>query len=263
MKKSSLKSNSHMKYDSTVCSPFVANLYALRKTVIMCLAGFALCIVALVPFTSDLFEVSSRPLLSALPTGSKMLSVGVISPVLGPLKVLLFCAFVLSLPFTLYQIWKFVAPALYSHEKKTAVPFVLSAVFMFLAGTFYCYFVVFGALFPFIASFAPLSVNFAPDIEAYISFLLHMFLAFGLAFETPVAVFVLVASSLVKLEQLKRIRRYVTVGAFALSAVLTPPDITSQLLLALPLLVLYEMGLLAASIFHYGKRKTLLPVRAS
>ena len=236
-------------------SPFVSNLFALRNTILLSLLGVAVCIASLAPFTNFLFEEATKPLLSALPQGSRMLAVGVISPVLGPLKVLLFSAFVLSLPFTLYQIWRFVSPALYKHEKRTALPFILSSVVMFAAGTMYCYFVVFRALFPFIASFSPESVNFAPDIEAYISFLLHMFLAFGLAFETPVAVFLLAASDVVELDRLKKGRRYVIVGAFALAAVLTPPDVTSQLLLALPLLVLYELGLMVSSVFLSKKLK--------
>lgn len=249
--------------DKNYRSPFVANLFALRKTVILSLLGLAVCIAALAPFTNLLFEEATKPLLSSLPQGSRMLAVGVISPVLGPLKVLLFCAFVLSLPFTLYQIWRFVSPALYRHEKRTAIPFILSSVVMFASGTMYCYFVVFRALFPFIASFSPESVNFAPDIEAYISFLLHMFLAFGLAFETPVAVFLVAASGVIELDKLKRVRRYVIVGAFAVSAVLTPPDVTSQLLLALPLLVLYEIGLIVSSVFFSKKRKSSANVLAS
>ncbi len=248
--------NKKSQQDDKICnSHFVSNLFALRKTVLLSLLGIAVCIVALAPFTNLLFDEATKPLLSSLPQGSRMLAVGVVSPVLGPLKVLLFCAFVLSLPFTLYMIWSFVSPALYKHEKRTALPFILSSVVMFATGTMYCYFVVFRALFPFIASFAPETVNFAPDIEVYISFLLHMFLAFGLAFETPVAVFLLAASGVVELERLKKVRRYVIVGAFALAAVLTPPDVTSQLLLALPLLVLYELGLIVSSIFLARKQK--------
>lgn len=257
------KSNSKRTEEREYSSPFVANLYALRRTVILCLAGLAVCVIALAPFMDILFAEASKPLLSVLPQGTRMLAVGVISPVLGPLKVLLFSAFVISMPFTLYQIWRFVSPALYRHEKKTAVPFILSSVLMFTLGTVYCYFVVFGALFPFIASFSPQSVNFAPDIEAYISFLLHMFLAFGLAFETPVAVFLMVSSGVFELKSLKKARRYVIVGAFAVSAVLTPPDVTSQLLLALPLLVLYEIGIAVSSVFLYKRQKTALSVSVS
>ena len=245
-----MKNKKSQQDDKISNSPFVSNLFALRKTVLLSLLGIAVCIAALAPFTELLFDEATKPLLSSLPQGSRMLAVGVVSPVLGPLKVLLFCAFVLSLPFTLYMIWSFVSPALYKHEKRTALPFILSSVVMFATGTMYCYFVVFRALFPFIASFAPETVNFAPDIEIYISFLLHMF-----AFETPVAVFLLAASGVVELERLKKVRRYVIVGAFALAAVLTPPDVTSQLLLALPLLVLYELGLIVSSIFLARKQK--------
>ena len=175
------------------------------------------------------------------------MAVGVVSPVMGPLRTVLFAALILSLPWILLQIWYFVAPGLYRKEKKATLLFLLSAVSMFSLGTAYCYFVVFRFLFPCIASFAPAAVSFAPDVDAYLSFMLRMFVAFGLTFETPVAVFCLVKFSLVSVDRLKKIRRYVLVGSFAVAAVLTPPDVTSQLLLALPLTLLYELGVMLAS----------------
>ena len=229
-------------------SQFLENFKALRRCLIRSAMGFIVAVIALLPFTQELFSMAGAPLLRALPQGTAMLAVGVISPVIGPLKVVLFCAFALSLPWSLWQLWLFVAPALFKNEKSATLLFVLSALCMFVAGTAYCYLVVFNFLFPFIASFAPQSVSFAPDIDSYISFMLRMFLAFGLAFETPVGVCLLIFFNLISLARLKRIRRYVIVGAFAVAAILTPPDVTSQLLLALPLIVLYELGLMVASV---------------
>ncbi len=230
-------------------SPLVKNLLALRHCLLMSFLGVMVCVAALFPFWLHIFNYACAPLLQALPEGSSLLAVGVVSPVLGPLRILLFSAFAISLPFTLYEIWSFIATGLYKKEKKASLLFVCSAFFMFFVGTLYCYFVVFNFLFPFIASFAPQSVSFAPDIDAYISFMLRMFLAFGLAFETPVAVCFLSAFKIVSIAALKHGRRYVIVGAFAVAAVMTPPDVTSQLLLALPLIVLYELGILIATVF--------------
>ncbi len=230
-------------------SPLVKNLLALRHCLLMSFLGVFVCVAGLFPFWNIIFHYACAPLLDALPQGSSLLAVGVVSPVLGPLRIVLFSAFALSLPFTLYEIWSFVAPGLYKKEKKVSLLFVFSAFLMFVLGTCYCYFVVFSFLFPFIASFAPQSVSFAPDIDAYISFMLRMFLSFGLAFETPVAVCCLSVFKLISTDALRHGRRYVIVGAFAVAAVMTPPDVTSQLLLALPLIALYELGILIAAVF--------------
>lgn len=233
----------------------IKNLLALRHCLLMSFLGLIICVVALFPFWKHIFCYACAPLLEALPEGSSLLAVGVVSPVLGPLRIVLFVAFAISLPFTLYEIWSFVAPGLYKKEKKASLLFVISAFIMFGVGTAYCYFIVFNCLFPFIASFAPQSVNFAPDIDAYISFMLRMFLAFGLAFETPVAVCFLASFGIVSIAALKHGRRYVIVGAFAVAAVMTPPDVTSQLLLALPLIVLYELGIAIAFVFVRKKEQ--------
>lgn len=242
-----------MKQNSQVASatPIIANLLVLRRVLVKTLIGIIVFTAAMVPFMQQIFDFICRPLVAVLPEGAQMLAVGVVSPILCPLKVTLFAAFCVSLPLTLHHIWAFIAPALYRSEKRTALPFILSSVVMFAAGMAYCYFVVFNFVFGFIASFAPESVNFAPDIDAYISFLLHMFLAFGIAFETPVAVFLLARCGIASVESLKKFRRYVIVGAFVIAAVLTPPDVTSQLLLALPLVVLYEIGIVLAAILGH------------
>jgi sec-independent protein translocase protein TatC len=160
-----------------------------------------------------------------------------------PLKVTLFSAFLLALPYVLYQVWAFVAPGLYKHEKRLAVPIIASSMLMFALGMAYCYFVVFGFVFKFIAGFAPASVAVAPDIEAYFGFVLGMFLAFGLAFEMPIVVVLLARFGIASLDRMKQARPYVIVGAFIVAAVFTPPDVLSQLLLAIPLCLLYELGL--------------------
>ncbi|MBC7781513.1 MAG: twin-arginine translocase subunit TatC [Proteobacteria bacterium] len=225
---------------------FMSHLVELRKRVVRAAASVLIIFVVLSPFMKQIFDVVSLPLMSALPEGTKLLATGVISPFFVPLKVTLFVAFLIALPYVLYQVWAFVAPGLYQHEKRLALPVLASSVGMFFLGMAYCYFVVFGFVFRFIAGFAPDSVAVAPDIENYLSFVMGMFLAFGMTFEVPVIVVLLVRFGFCTLAQLKQARPYVIVGAFIVSAVVTPPDIVSQLLLAIPLCILYEVGLVVA-----------------
>jgi sec-independent protein translocase protein TatC len=201
----------------------------------------------------EVFDLLSKPLLVALPAGTKLLATGVITPFMVPLKVTLFVAFLIALPFVLYQAWAFVAPGLYQHEKKLAAPMIASAVTMFFLGMAYCYFIVFGFVFKFIAGFAPATVNVAPDIEAYFGFVLGMFLAFGLTFEVPIIVVLLARFGIADVDRLKSARPYVIVGAFIVAAIFTPPDVLSQLLLAVPLCLLYELGIFLAR--FAGRRK--------
>jgi sec-independent protein translocase protein TatC len=201
------------------------------------------------PWAGKIYDVLAYPMMAALPEGSKMIATGVTTPFLIPVKVTLLVAFIIALPLVLYQIWAFVAPGLYSHEKKLVAPLVISSSILFLAGVAFCYFLVFGVVFKFINNFAPQSIAVAPDIESYFSFVLTMFIAFGVTFEVPVVVIVLVRMGLVSVEKLKQIRPYVIVGAFVLAAVVTPPDVMSQMMLAVPLCLLYEAGLLLAPIF--------------
>jgi sec-independent protein translocase protein TatC len=165
------------------------------------------------------------------------------------LKITLMAAFLLALPVVLYQVWAFVAPGLYTHEKKLVLPLVVSSTLLFFLGVAFCYFFVFGKVFTFIQSFAPKSVSAMPDIEAYLSFVLTMFVAFGAAFEVPIVVVVLARMGLVSIEKLKGFRAYFTVLAFIIAAVLTPPDVVSQLALAIPMVLLYEVGIVAAQVF--------------
>ena len=229
---------------------FVSHLVELRNRLVICLIVFAVILVPLVTppwfIAGKLFDFISAPMMAALPQGSKMIATGVIAPFFIPLKIAMMTAFLIALPVILYQLWAFVAPGLYKHEKRFVFPLIISSTFLFFVGMSFCYFFVFKMVFTFIAQLAPASINVAPDIENYFSFVMGMFLAFGMAFETPVVVVVLVATGLVSLEVLREIRRYVIVGAFVVAAVVTPPDVASQLALAIPLCILYEIGLFAA-----------------
>jgi sec-independent protein translocase protein TatC len=222
---------------------FISHLVELRQRLVRAALAVLAVFLCLTPFMKQIFDLLSRPMMVALPEGTKLLATGVITPFMVPLKLTMFTAFVIALPYVLYQTWAFVAPGLYKHEKRLAAPIIVSSVGMFLLGMTYCYFIVFGFVFKFIAGFAPASVAVAPDIEAYFSFVLGMFLAFGLAFEMPVVVVLLARFGIASLDALKKARPYVIVGAFIVAAIFTPPDVLSQLLLAIPLCLLYELGL--------------------
>jgi sec-independent protein translocase protein TatC len=185
-------------------------------------------------------------MMRALPEGAHMIATGVVTPFLIPVKVAMMVAFVIALPYVLYQVWAFVAPGLYLHEKKLVLPLVIASTVLFLIGIAFCYFFVFGVVFKFVNSIAPKSISVAPDIENYLNFVMTLFLAFGVTFEVPVAVIVLVRMGMVSIEQLKSFRPYFIVGAFVIAAVVTPPDVLSQCLLAVPLVLLYEAGIIVA-----------------
>jgi sec-independent protein translocase protein TatC len=178
-----------------------------------------------------------------------MIATGVISPFLVPMKVTLMLSFLLALPWVLYQLWAFVAPGLYAHEKRLVAPLVISSSLLFLSGVAFCYFFVFGRVFKFISEFSPSSIAVTPDIENYLDFVLSMCMAFGATFEVPVVVVILVRMGIVSVTKLKEVRPYVIVGAFVIAAIVTPPDIVSQFSLAIPMCVLFELGLLVAPIF--------------
>jgi sec-independent protein translocase protein TatC len=201
------------------------------------------------PGPAAIYDFVAQPMIASLPANAKMIATGVITPFLVPMKVTLLVAFVIALPWVLYQLWAFVAPGLYAHEKRLIAPLIISSSVLFLVGVGFCYFFVFGKVFRFINDFAPKSIAVAPDIENYIDFVMTMCLAFGMTFEVPIVVIVLVRMGLVSLEKLKSIRPYVIVGAFVIAAIVTPPDIMSQLFLAVPLCLLYEVGLLVAPLF--------------
>lgn len=227
---------------------FISHLIELRDRLIRALIAIGVVTVTLSiwPGIGGVYDVLARPMTQALPEGARMIATGVVSPVFVPLKVTVLAAFLISLPYVLYQAWAFVAPGLYAHEKRVALPLVVMSTVLFFLGVAYCYFVVFGLVFHAIQSFAPTAITPAPDIEAYLSFVMTMFLAFGITFEIPLLQLVLVRTGAVSVEKLREVRGYVIVGAFVIAAVVTPPDVLSQLLLAFPMCVLYEIGIFAA-----------------
>ena len=233
--------------------PLVSHLVELRNRTVRAAIAVIAVFVCLSPFMKQIFDFLSKPLMVALPQGVKLLATGVVAPFMVPLKVTLFVAFLIALPIVLYQVWAYIAPALYRREKRLALPIITSSIVMFAVGMAYCYFVVFRMVFQFIASFSPESVNFAPDIDAYFSFVLTMFFAFGMTFEVPIIVVALNHLGFVSYEKLVKTRPFVIVGAFVLAAIFTPPDVLSQLLLAIPLVVLYQCGIWLVKIF--GKRQ--------
>lgn len=231
--------------------PFVSHLIELRDRLVRAAIAVAVCFgaLALWPGPAGLYDLLAAPLVANLPQGATLIATNVISPFIVPLKITLLAAFLLALPVVLYQAWAFVAPGLYSHEKKLVMPLVISSTVLFFIGVAFCYFFVFGQVFKFIQSFAPKSITAAPDIEAYLSFVMTMFIAFGAAFEVPVVVVVLARMGLVTVEKLREFRSYFIVIAFIIAAVITPPDVVSQLALAIPMCLLYELGIWAAQIF--------------
>jgi len=231
--------------------PFVSHLIELRDRLVRALIAIGLAFGALClwPGPANLYDLMAAPLVAHLPKGTTLIATSVISPFLVPLKITLIAALLLALPVVLYQLWAFVAPGLYRHEKKLVLPLVVSSTILFFIGVAFCYFFVFGQVFKFIQQFAPKSITAAPDIEAYLSFVLTMFIAFGATFEVPVAVVVLARMGLVSIDKLKAFRGYFIVLAFIVAAIVTPPDVVSQLALAIPMCILYEIGIWAAVIF--------------
>ncbi len=231
--------------------PFVQHLKELRDRLVKSFVAVAVmcAILSIFPGPAQLYDLLAAPLVAQLPEGTRLIATSVISPFLVPLKIMLMAGFLLALPVVLYQAWAFVAPGLYAHEKRLVMPLVVSSTILFFIGVAFCYFFVFGQVFKFIQSFAPKSITAAPDIEAYLSFVLTMFIAFGLAFEVPIVVIVLARMGLVTIEKLKAFRSYFIVLAFIIAAIVTPPDVVSQLALAIPMVILYEIGIWAAQIF--------------
>ncbi len=231
--------------------PFVSHLIELRDRLIRALlaVGIAFGALCIWPGPGGLYDILAAPMVAHLPEGARLIATNPISPFLVPLKVTMMAGLLLALPVVLYQIWAFVAPGLYSHEKRLVLPLVISSTVLFLAGVAFCYYFVFGKVFAFIQNFAPKSITAAPDIEAYLSFVLTMFIAFGAAFEVPIAVVVLARLGVVSIEKLKEWRGYFVVVAFIIAAVITPPDVVSQLSLAIPMCLLYELGIWAARLF--------------
>ncbi|MBA3506793.1 MAG: twin-arginine translocase subunit TatC [Betaproteobacteria bacterium] len=232
--------------DTAAQESFLSHLFELRTRLLRSIVAVVIVLVVLFPWAKEIYAILAEPLLKTLPQGSTMIATDVTGTFLVPLKVTLMTAFLIALPYVLWQVWAFVAPGLYQHEKRLVTPVIVSSVAFFVIGMAFAYFFVFPVMFSFFAGYTPPGVQMMTDIDKYLSFVLAMFLAFGLTFEVPIIVLVLVRMRVVSLEKLRSIRSYVIVGAFVVGAIFTPPDVLSQLMLAVPLWVLYELGLFLA-----------------
>ena len=241
----------------TTSDSFVSHLIELRDRLLRIMIGIVLVTLVLFPFANDIYHFLAKPLLQSLPVGGQMIATDVTTPFFVPMKVVLLAAFMISLPHTLYQVWAFVAPGLYTHERRLIGPLVFASTMLFLFGMAFAYFLVFPVVFGFIAHTAPEGVAVMTDIGKYLDFAITLFIAFGLAFEVPVAVVLLVSAGIVSVASLREARSYVIVGAFVLGAIFTPPDVISQVMLAVPLWVLYEAGILVASLIQKKSRQQL------
>ncbi|MDC7715374.1 twin-arginine translocase subunit TatC [Vogesella sp. LYT5W] len=226
--------------------PLLAHLIELRSRVVRITLGILVCFLALFHWSGNIYHLLAKPMLDVLPAGTNMIATDVTAPFFVPVKVTMLVAFLLSLPNTMYQIWAFVAPGLYNHEKRLILPLVISSVLLFFVGMAFAYFAVFPVVFGFMSAVTPEGVSMMTDIDKYLSFVLGMFVAFGVTFEVPIVVIVLHRMGVVSLAQLREGRPYVIVAAFVIAAVVTPPDVLSQIMMALPLWLLYEAGILMA-----------------
>lgn len=225
---------------------FIAHLIELRTRVLHAFVALLVTFICLFPWAADLYALLARPLLAKLPKGGQMIATDVTTPFFVPLKVAMMAAFLIALPYILYQLWRFIAPGLYAHEKRMVLPLIAASTVLFFCGMAFAYFAVFPVVFGFVTASAPHGVAVMTDIDKYLSFVLGMFVAFGVTFQVPVAVVVLVRMGMVTTAKLREIRPYVIVGAFIVGAVFTPPDVVSQFMLAMPLWLLYEAGIVVA-----------------
>lgn len=238
---------------------FISHLIELRDRLLRIVIGFIVVFIAFFPFANKIYALLAAPLLSKLPAGGQMIATAVTTPFFVPMKVAMMAAFIVSLPHTLYQVWAFVAPGLYAHEKKFMIPIIVASSLLFLAGMSFAYFLVFPIIFGFIVGTAPQGVAVMTDIGNYLDFVLTLFFAFGLAFEVPIAVVMSVRFGWVSVKQLNDVRGYVIVAAFVIGAVFTPPDIISQFMLAMPMWLLYEIGILVAKFTKQAPEHRILP----
>lgn len=226
---------------------FISHLIEMRDRLLRVVIVFVVVFLGLFHWAQDLYALLARPMLAVLPKGGQMIATEVITPFLVPIKVAMMTAFLITLPYTLYQIWSFIAPGLYQHEKRLGVPLVIASVLLFLAGMAFAYFLVFPIVFGFVVGVAPAGVAVMTDIGKYLDFVMTMFIAFGVTFEVPIVVILLVKMGIVSVAKLREIRPYMIVGAFVIGAIFTPPDVISQFMLAVPLWLLYEAGILVAA----------------
>lgn len=229
---------------------FISHLIELRDRLVRSVVGFIVVFIAFFPFANKIYALLAQPMLSKLPAGGQMIATAVTTPFFVPMKVAMMAAFIVSLPHTLYQVWAFVAPGLYAHEKKFMIPIIVASTLLFLCGMAFAYFAVFPVIFGFIVGSAPQGVAVMTDIGNYLDFVLTLFFAFGLAFEVPIAVVMAVHFGWVSTQALQEVRGYVIVGAFIIGAIFTPPDVVSQFMLAVPMWLLYELGIIVAKLTH-------------
>ena len=234
---------------------FLQHLVELRSRLLKACVAILVVLVALLPFSRQLYQALAAPMMAQLPAGSSMIAIDVASPFLTPFKLTMLVAIMIAIPVVLYQLWAFVAPALFKHEKRLARPLLLSSILLFYAGCAFAYFIVFPLVFGFLTKVAPEGVSVMTDISKYLDFVITLFMAFGITFEVPIATIILVATGITTPDKLASYRPYIIVGAFALGMVLTPPDVISQTLLALPMWILFEVGIFFARI--------LLPEKAA
>ncbi|OGU21464.1 MAG: twin arginine-targeting protein translocase TatC [Hydrogenophilales bacterium RIFOXYD1_FULL_62_11] len=232
---------------------FISHLIEMRDRLLRAVLAIVLIFICLFPWAQDLYALLAQPMLAALPKGGQMIATDVTTPFFVPIKVPMMAAFLLALPWVFYQVWAFVAPGLYQHEKRLGAPLVVASVILFLLGMAFAYFLVFPVVFGFVVGVAPVGVAVMTDIGKYLDFVMTLFIAFGITFEVPVAVVLLVKMNMVSVAKLREIRPYVIVGAFVIGAIFTPPDIISQFMLAVPLWVLYEAGIIVAAMISKPK----------
>ncbi len=225
---------------------FISHLLEVRTRLLYSFGALLLIFIAFLPWAADLYTLLAHPMLSKLPVGGNMIAIGVITPFFVPIKVAFMAAFLVALPYIMYQAWSFIAPGLYAHEKRMTLPLVMASTTLFYSGMAFAYFAVFPIMFDFIVGSAPQGVAVMTDISEYLSFVLSMFMAFGIAFQVPVVVVVLVKMNMVTIAKLRESRPYVIVGAFIAGAIFTPPDVISQFMLAIPMWLLYEAGIVVA-----------------
>jgi sec-independent protein translocase protein TatC len=237
-----------MNDQTDIHSNLIAHLIELRNRLIHSIAALLLVFICLFPWAADLYAILAQPLIAKLPVGAQMIATDVTTPFFVPLKVAMMTAFLIALPYILYQMWSFIAPGLYAHEKRWIVPLIAASFMLFLSGMAFAYFLVFPVVFGFITASAPEGVAVMTDIDKYLSFAISLFLAFGVTFQVPIAVVVLAKMNIVTIAQLREARPYVIVGAFVLGAIFTPPDVVSQIMLAVPLWTLYELGIVIAGL---------------
>jgi len=229
------------------------HLVELRDRLLHMVLAILIVFVSLFAFSEDIFTIAAEPLLNLMPEGTSMIATGVTSPFLVPFKLVLLLSVLLTIPYLLHQMWSFIAPGLYRHEKRMATPLLVSSVILFYCGIAFAYFVIFPILFGFFIGIAPEGVAVMTDIGQYLDFIIAIFLAFGIAFEVPVATFLLIAAGVTSVDKLAGKRPYIIIGAFVVGMLLTPPDVISQSLLAIPIWLLFELGLIASRIFLKDK----------